>query len=160
MRFLNWSILAAAFVAATTLALADEKKGNATNKADAQNDLERLQGTWTLVSRERNGRKTSEEDVKHWQLTIKGDQWTVKFPGGVDKATIKIDPTKDPKTIDLNVEYRNANVLERGIYALIDTPDGETLKLCRVDQRGHPRPKDFKTTDNSTILFVWKRASK
>src|SRR5262249_37144658 len=136
MRILKCSAMAVGFLVMTALAFADDKKRPAAAQPGVQNDLEKLQGTWSLASRERKGQKTPDEDVKNWKLTIKDDEWTVKYPGGTDKATIKLDPSKDPKTIDLMVEFRNAKVLERGIYRLASSSDGDILTLCRVDQRG------------------------
>jgi uncharacterized protein (TIGR03067 family) len=103
------------------------------------------------------GRKTPGEALKHWELTVKGDEWAMTYPGGVDRATIKVDPTKDPKTIDLSFRFPGGRtILVRGIYRLDSTTDGDTLTLCRVDQRGLPRPKEFKAPKKG-ILFVWKR---
>jgi RNA polymerase sigma factor (sigma-70 family) len=143
-----------------------EPKGEDSKKDAVKNELEKLEGTWTLVSLERRGnldrrlQKLPDEDLKNWQLVIKGDQWVLTHPRSVDTATVQIDPTKDPKTIDLTFKFRNAKVLTRGIYTLASTTDDDTLTLCRVDQRSSPRPKEFKVPEGGGMLFVWKRASK
>src|SRR5260370_5960328 len=96
----QWSVVVAFFGAATWSAAAGTK--GADSKKDAiKNDLERLEGGWTIVSMEVKGQKSPDEDLKQWRLTIKGDQWTLTHARGTDKATMRIDPTKDPKTIDL-----------------------------------------------------------
>lgn len=136
-------------------AKAEEPKKDAVKK-----ELDKLEGSWTLVSLESKGKKTPEDDVKRYHLTIKGDQWTIEYPGGKDKLTIQIDPGKDPKTIDFTFKAPSATVRSRGIYTLGSSTDGDTLTLCRVDQKGLPRPKEFKTTESTTMLFVWKRAPK
>ena len=160
-RALQWLVLAVFFAPVASWTVGAEPEGKEPKKDAVKNDLEKLEGTWTLVSRESKGMKTPDGVLKNWQLTIKGDQWTVKYPAGVDKATIQIDPKKDPKTIDFTFKHpTGGKILTRGIYALASTTDGDTLTLCRVDQRGRPRPKEFKTTRSAGILFVWKRAGK
>jgi uncharacterized protein (TIGR03067 family) len=72
---------------------------------DAKKEADQLQGEWTMVSMETRGAKHSEDDVKKYTLTIKGDQWTVMnglSPGA--GRTFKIDPSKDPKTLDLTIK--------------------------------------------------------
>ena len=160
-RAVQWLVLAVFFTSAAWWAVGAEPKGKDARKDAVKNELKKLEGTWTLVSRERKGKKTPATGLKNWQLTIKGKLWTVNHPGGVEQATIHIDPKKDPKTMDLTFKFpRGRKVLTRGIYTLASTTDGDTLTLCRMDQRGRPRPKDFKTTKSAGILFVWKRVSK
>ena len=123
---------------------------------DAKKEEDKLQGEWTMVSMETRGAKHSEDDVKKYTLTIKGDEWTVMkglSPGA--GRTFKIDPSKDPKTLDLTIKLVNQERVSKGIYKL----DGDTLTICRTEENGE-RPKEFKTTAESGILVVWKRANK
>jgi len=119
---------------------------------DAKKELDKLQGEWTMVSMETRGTKAPDEVVKNFTLTIKGDQWTVT---GGNKATFKIDPSKNPKAIHLTFKAGDTEVVSRGIYKL----DGDTLTLCRT-QGDRERPKEFKTTAEAGGLVVWKRAKK
>ena len=122
---------------------------------DTKKELEKLQGEWTMVSLESRGEKVPEETVKQYRLTIKGDQWTVSSDMGTNEATFKIDPSKDPKTIDLTFKRADEAIPSRGIYKL----EGDTLTLCRtVGDR--ERPKEFKTTADAGQLVVWKRTKK
>jgi RNA polymerase sigma factor (sigma-70 family) len=128
-------------------------------KADAiKSQLDVLQGTWTLVSREAKGEKTPQEDLQKWQLTIKGKRWTMRYPDGVMRATIRLDPTKNPRIMDLTFESPAGGILVRGIYQLEYNRDGDILTHCRQDDRRLPRPKEFKTTPKSGLLFLWKHA--
>ena len=121
---------------------------------DTRKELEKLQGEWTMVSMETKGMKARDDVVKQYKLTIKGDQWTVTTLKGVGgKATFKIDPSKNPKTIDLTFEFNKKGTPSRGIYKL----EGDTLTLCRT-AGDRERPKEFKTTEEAGILVVWKRA--
>ena len=69
---------------------------------DAKQELDQLKGEWTMLSRETNGKPSTNTN---WKLTIKSDQWKVTRPTddmtvGLE-ATIKLDPSKNPKAIDL-----------------------------------------------------------
>jgi clostripain len=134
--------------------VADEK--SAVNAADAERELEKLQGEWAMVSLEQRGRKSREEAVRQMKLTIKGDQWIVSRQGQdrEQKHTIKIDPSQNPKTLDLVTNAGDREFASLGIYKL----EGDTITLCRTTGTGDiDRPSEFKTTPEEGILVVWKR---
>jgi len=120
-------------------------------------ELDKLQGDWTMVSQEIRGQKTPEETAKQNKLTVKGDQWTRSTAkGNVETVTFKIDPSKDPKTMDMTyVGPAGKESHWLGIYKL----EGDTLTMCRV-AGFKERPKEFKTTPDAGFLLVWKRAGK
>lgn len=121
---------------------------------DAKKDLDQLQGDWMMQSREANGNPSTNTN---WKLTIKGDQWSVTRPDkdtAALQATIKLDPSKKPKEIDL---MSKKGVFIPGIYKL----DGDTLTFCRPGpSMNAERPKEFKTADSPNEIIVWKRAVK
>jgi uncharacterized protein (TIGR03067 family) len=121
---------------------------------DVKKELDSLQGEWTMVSLEQKGKVAPDEAVKQYKLTIKGSQWTVVSPAGQETSmTFKIDPSKDPKAMDLTIKLDEKEVVSLGIYKLQD----DTLTLCRTAGKKE-RPKEFKTTAEAGILVVWKRA--
>src|SRR5262249_28701985 len=101
-RTIHLVIVAMFFSAAMCRVMSAQPKKADPKKDAVKRELEKLQGTWTVASREMKAQKTPAEDLKELQLIIKDDRWTMKHAAGSDKATIKIDPTKEPKTIDLN----------------------------------------------------------
>ena len=122
-------------------------------------DLERLQGTWTVIAAERVGKQIPEEEVKkaNLRLIIKGKKFTGRsFPGEQageqgEEADIKIDPSTNPKTIDISRDGK----VGLGIYEV----DGDTLKIC-FGREGRERPTEFKTkpeVDQDQSLYVAKK---
>ena len=123
---------------------------------DAKQELDKLQGEWTLVSTEVGGKKRPDTENAVSKLTISENQWVVTYRDSPStaRATIEIDPSKDPKTIDLT--FRGEKEPARGIYKL----EGDTLTVCYNATVGGERPKEFKTTQETGVLVVLKRAKK
>src|SRR5882724_10198692 len=70
--------------------------------AEVKKDVEKFQGKWTVASIEENGKAAPADEVAKFEVTIKGDQFTVKIKDEQNKEmTIKVDPTKKPTAIDL-----------------------------------------------------------
>jgi RNA polymerase sigma-70 factor (ECF subfamily) len=136
---------------------------------EAKKELELLQGDWVQVwSEVRGKRHTSMSEVS---LTIKEDQWIVKLKNGMSKvegdsvvktkdgieitSTIKIDPSQDPKAIDLKTTTGGKEKITLNIYKL----DGDTLTVCKT-VNGKERPTEFKTTKEEGLLAEYKRVKK
>lgn len=122
--------------------------------ADAKDELDKLQGTWARTTAEVNGKPAPEGELKNTTLVIQGDQYTLKTPDRDRKGTLKLDPTKSPKEIDLTPSAGpNKGKTLHGIYEL----DGDTFRYClAVD--GKDRPTEFSSKPGSGHgLFVNKR---
>ena len=123
-----------------------------TNADEAKNELE---GTWVMVSVERDGRAIRPQT--NLKMIYTGDKFVLRAGDDVVVAgTIKLDPTKKPKTIDTTyTEGPNKGQTLKGIYEV----DGDTAKFCRAGEPDQDRPTEFKTKAGSGGLFsVYKRA--
>src|SRR4051812_17857554 len=69
----------------------------------AKKDLDRLQGSWQLVSAMQDGKALPADTVKRATIVFRGD--TFRFPAAAEQATsrdgtITVDPTTTPKAMD------------------------------------------------------------
>jgi uncharacterized protein (TIGR03067 family) len=121
--------------------------------APMDTDQDLIQGTWKLESVESQG-EVSVEPYKDWTFNIKDDKLTIKIGENVSKVyTIKIDPDKKPKTIDLILKTGDQTLTETGIYEL----DGDTWKVCN-DDSGATRPTEYGTKEGTRLeLIMMKR---
>jgi uncharacterized protein (TIGR03067 family) len=104
-------------------------------------DLDRLQGTWNLVSAMQDGKALPEDKVKQTTIVFKGD--TFRFPGSAEYATskagtIKLDESKTPKEMDAISTDKEVML---GIYTLQENG----YKVCFAPA-GKPRPTEFTST--------------
>ncbi len=115
-------------------------------------DLKKLQGNWQMKKMEVEGRPFADEDRK--QILIDVDNYYFVQDGVKRAGPFKIfmDPTKEPKTIDLISGYGT----QLGIYRF--TEDG--LEICLNQARGRnsdKRPSEFTTKAKvgaGSILYV------
>ena len=116
-------------------------------------DLDRLQGTWNLVSAMQDGKSLPEDKVKQTTIIFKGDKF--RFPGSAEYATskagtIKLDETKTPKEMDAISTEKEVML---GIYVL----EENGYKVCFAPA-GKPRPTELTSTPGSGyILQSWQR---
>ena len=122
-----------------------EAKGSAPGRAENQ-ELAELAGDWKLLSSVIGGKKTDATEG----FSIKGDTLT----GKVLTATLKIDPLKEPKQIDIFVASGQAKgQWLRGIYKR----EGNFLTIC-LPLGAAQRPSQFTSPPGSqTSLAVYRR---
>jgi uncharacterized protein (TIGR03067 family) len=138
LRFYFAALLA--FVAITFTAHADDAK-----------DAENIIGKWSVVRGERNGDALPEDQVKELKLTFGKEMLTLSSPEGEKEATVKLDPTKKPKTIDvIPKDGPRKGQLLRGIYEL----KGDELRLCMSDSEQSERPTEFKSPNGSSFVLL------
>jgi len=116
-------------------------------------DLDKMQGTWNLVSAMEDGEALSEDQVKQTTIVVKGN--TFRFPGPAEDATaragtFKLDETKNPKEMDSTSDEKE---ISPGIYEL----ESDSYEVCFAPA-GKPRPANFSSEPGSgQILQVWQR---
>jgi len=119
-------------------------------------DHEALQGLWVLDKYElpkgvgAEGERQAKGMAGKMKFLIAGDVWWGMQPGesnGVKPMRVKIDPTKNPKWIDIQ-EPGGAGE-SRCIYEL----DGEKLRICVAEGKGG-RPAEFSAEDDTPLVVM------
>lgn len=105
----------------------------------AKSDVEKLQGTWLVVSFEIDGRQENREGLR---LTHAGNKFATLIGNKVVQAgTFTIDATAQPKAMDYVVlEGNNKGQTFKCIYRV----EGGVLTACGTSKGS--RPKEFATT--------------
>ena len=116
-------------------------------------DFDKLQGTWQVVSLEREGKQEDPEGIKNLKLVIKGGTYTLQGGEEAFEGTFILDPTSKPKRMDT----KGAKIPRtQGIYDL----KGDGLKICWAEGDTE-RPREFATKPDSNLrLIVLKREKK
>jgi uncharacterized protein (TIGR03067 family) len=111
-----------------------------------ERDLDRLQGTWNVVSMEMDGQKMSGGGAR---IVVRENRFTTIAMGATYEGTVGIHQTTAPKSFELHFdegpEKGNTNF---GIYEL----DGDTWKIC-LATRGSERPKGFAAPPGTGIAL-------
>jgi RNA polymerase sigma factor (sigma-70 family) len=121
---------------------------------DKEEDRKIIQGTWVPAAAELGGKKLPGEGLKAMRLTLTGDKYTAQVGGQTDRGTIKLDPARKPKAMDVvGTEGPNKGKTTLAIYELT----GDGLRIC-YDLSGKARPAEFKTkADTQLFLVTYKR---
>ena len=113
-------------------------------------DQKAIQGTWLVVSMESRGEVEKQEGKM--TLTFAGDKVTLKHEDNTKLGTIKMDSAAKPKQLDIIPDDKDAPM--KGIYEL----DGDTLKICTVEEKDGARPATFDSkTEKKAVLLTLKR---
>jgi len=125
-------------------------------RANDANDVEALQGGWTMVLVFRNGEAAPPDLAKSGELVIEDQEYRAKLGSNAMTAAIKIDSSKSPKEIDLSVSSgENKGQTLKGIYKIT----GDDLTICRGLTSKEPRPTEFAAPlDSGLLLVTWKRS--
>jgi uncharacterized protein (TIGR03067 family) len=111
-----------------------------------------IDGTWTAVSAEKDTKLKkgpTKDQFGHAKFTFTGDKFVMEAEDRKAEGTLKVDPSRSPKEIDLV-----GNQAMKGIYKL----DGSELTLCLSGGPNAARPTAFSAKPGSfAILIVLKR---
>jgi uncharacterized protein (TIGR03067 family) len=141
---------------AAVLLLTGAAKEDKVNK-----ELKKFEGTWVMVSGEKEGKKIAAKHVKRSKITWKGTKVAV-FTPHQSKETIRgeitLDPDRTPRQMDwVRSAGPHKGETMRGIYEFIAD---DQYRICFA-LPGKERPARFTTTPGSGhTLHVWKRARK
>ncbi len=120
-------------------------------RADDKDDLKKFDGAWKIIHIEREGKTLPAERTNAMGVIVKDGKITIRDGSNEDTATLKIDSSKKPGTIDFVPLDSKSGAL--GIYQF----DGDNLKLCWAAV-GNERPTQFASTvEGTTRLFVLTR---
>jgi uncharacterized protein (TIGR03067 family) len=114
-----------------------------------------LQGTWSLVAYETDGKQTKGEDKSHI-FAVKGEQWSIQVGGQVFQAgTVqRIEVKEKLNAIDLLItEGGNVGATAASIYAV----EGDSLKYLNC---GDPRATEFTTKPGDGRHYLTFRRAK
>ena len=121
-----------------------------------RDDAKLLEGTWLPATAELAGKDFPDDVRKTIKLTVKGDHYTVTVGDNSDRGTIKLDPTKKPKAMDITgTEGPSKGKTILAIYEL----DKDRLKIC-YDLGGKERPTEFKTRAKTQLFLVTYKREK
>jgi len=118
-------------------------------------ELEKLQGTWSLVSYETDGKQIKGPDKSHI-FTVTGDKWSIHVSGQLfQSGTVeRVEAQEKVNAIDLLItEGGNLGATATSIYAV----EGDSLRYLNC---GTPRPKEFITKPGDGQHFLTFRRTK
>jgi uncharacterized protein (TIGR03067 family) len=120
----------------------------------AQQDADKLQGTWEITALVDDGQVVSEELLKtryaqNARFTVKGQSINFLAPGTLQTRTILfvLDDKASPKTIDLPGAEKTGG---KGIYLLAD----DVLMMCLAEPEAKQRPTEFSAKKGSPYLLM------
>jgi uncharacterized protein (TIGR03067 family) len=112
-------------------------------------DLDLLQGTWTITTLELEGEPMPAAMLENACIAIQGNRFTTTGMGAEYAGTLKLDASANPRRLDMKFDTGHARgTINLGIYEL----KGNKLKLC-LATRGAVRPKKFASTPGSGIAL-------
>jgi uncharacterized protein (TIGR03067 family) len=128
-------------------------RSSSANKEAAADPLAPLQGTWEIVSVEKDGSAVPQDDIAGMTVVISGSAYKLINKDNVSKGTFSLDPSKEPKQMDVHHTDDNSAQAMPAIYEVTS----DTLRVC-YNPEGGARPTTFSTKPDSGFLsVVYKR---
>jgi uncharacterized protein (TIGR03067 family) len=119
----------------------------------AQKDLKKFEGKWKAVKAVTNGlEETPEMDGKEVLVEFKGPKVTANGMEFFEIAAI--DPSTEPKCIDLKSAVDRGPIAKGMIFEGIYKFDGETIVLALHMGAGKKRPQKFESDRDSGMVVV------
>jgi uncharacterized protein (TIGR03067 family) len=127
--------------------------------AEAEKELQKLQGTWVMVSGELDGKKAADEHVSRSKIIYEGDKGLLVVPNQTPETIIfeivRIDHTKSPK--EMHFIRRSGPNAGKTIIAIYEFEGDDQYKFA-FDPTGIMTLKEFATKEGTGhIRNTWKR---
>jgi uncharacterized protein (TIGR03067 family) len=121
-----------------------------------ENDFDRMQGTWRVVSLTEKGKAVPAAETEVLEFVIEKNTFTAFEKGKmVVKYEIKLDPTKKPKQIDFTyLVGDDKGKTEPGIYQF---EKGQIKFVLDEDKKGRPTVFEGKETEAYSVLVLKKK---
>lgn len=158
-RFSLFCVSAACLFAGFASLRAADSKDDARQEAIKQ-DRKKYFGEWEFTSLVVDGNQLSAENVKRFKVVNGADgTWNISVDGDIKlQGTSEIDPTKQPKTVDLTVTAGDG--VGEQLLGIYEFPENDTRRICFA-QQGKERSDQFSAPAGSgRILGVLKRIKK
>ncbi len=121
--------------------------------ARAEDDKERVQGTWKVIKAEVGKQRADKELKRELEVIFDGKKFTVVDGDKKETAHFSLDPDEKPRTIDFFEDAEGKKKSWHGIYEF----DGKELKLC-WGAAGDKRPREFEVRrDSDDRYFVLRK---
>jgi len=128
-------------------------RAGSSGKQAAADPLAPLQGTWEIVSVEKDGSAVPQDDIAGMTVVISGSAYKLINKDNESKGTFKLDPTQEPKQMDV---FHGDDAGAATMPAIYDITS-DTLRVC-YNPEGGTRPASFSTKPDSGFLsIVYKR---
>ena len=115
-------------------------------------ELKTFEGKWeALAAQNFDGTVPTDVELQIMALEVEGDQFTMKTGSLTVKGTIKLDPTKKPKVIDIYF----GNGAEPSLKGIYEVKDG-VRKSCFAEPK-KDRPTEFKK-EKGYMYLEWRKA--
>jgi uncharacterized protein (TIGR03067 family) len=117
----------------------------------ARREEQRLAGTWRVIAAEAGGVAVPPKEYRELRLTFKDGKFTARRGDEAPEAgTYKLDPSRDPRGMDIVRRIGGREVVQKGVYSL----NGSLLKICASVEE---RPEGFDTRDRPDRTFLTLR---
>jgi uncharacterized protein (TIGR03067 family) len=123
-----------------------------------QQDTAKLQGTWTVVSAEKDGKQETADSVKDKQVRITSNTMTCVDKSGKTEmaAQYRVNTSTKPWQIEMTVtEGEHKGKKMKGIVEL----SGDTLRICHAEP-DKEAPREFKAKEDQCSLTLRRSAQR
>ncbi len=124
--------------------------------ADAPDNNNALQGTWSPIEAELGGQAMPAAVLKSISLKLENGKYEVAIAGSMDRGTYTVDSAAEPKGMTITgTEGPNNGKTFPAIFEI----KGDTLRIC-YDLSGMKRPTEFKSVPGTRLYLVTYSRSK